>query len=210
VDNLYLGPAFPDDEIQGALTRHEVGTKYELTRLTLAEEAGAIAGLLAEGHVVARFAGRMEFGARALGNRSILADPSRREVVQVINDEIKGRDFWMPFAWTVLADAADRYLEIPKEVPAPYMALAFHTRADERAAIVAGTHPYDHTVRPQVLEHRDDPRYHDLIQALERRTGTGVVSNTSFNLHGEPLVCTPDDALDVSGRSELTALQLEG
>jgi carbamoyltransferase len=116
----------------------------------------------------------------------------------------------MPFACTVLAGAADRYLENPKGVLAPYMALAFHTRTDQRDAVVAGTHPYDHTVRPQVLEHRDNPRYHDLIQAFERRTGTGAVLNTSFNLHGEPVVCTPDDALEVFGRSGLTALQLEG
>lgn len=210
VDDLYLGPAFQDRYVQEALARHDAATRYQVTKLTSENEAEVVAGLLAEGEVVARFAGRMEFGARALGNRSILADPSRREVVRVINDQIKGRDFWMPFACTVLAGAADRYLQNPKGVQAPYMAMAFHTRADQRESVVAGTHPYDHTARPQVLERHDNPRYHDLIQAFERRTGIGALLNTSFNLHGEPVVCTPDDTLDVFDRSGLTTLQLEG
>jgi carbamoyltransferase len=151
----------------------------------------------------------MEFGARALGNRSILADPSRRDLVRVINDQIKGRDFWMPFACTVAEPGSERYLVNPKGAVAPYMALAFDTRPEIRDQVAAGIHPYDHSMRPQLVEERENPRYHAIVRAFEARTGIGAVLNTSFNLHGEPVVCSPVDALHVFDESGLKNLQLE-
>ncbi len=209
VENLYLGPAFSDDDIAAALEAHRPTQPYDVIPLPAGEEAETVAGLLADGEVVARFAGRMEFGARALGNRSILADPSRRDLVRVINDQIKGRDFWMPFACTVAEPGSERYLVNPKGALAPYMALAFDTRPEIRDSVAAGIHPYDHTMRPQRLEERDNPRYFAIVRAFERRSGIGAVLNTSFNLHGEPVVCSPADALHVFDESGLQWLQLE-
>lgn len=210
IDNLYLGPAFRDAEVREALFRNGAESKYQLVRIPEDGESDVLADLLAQGNVVARFAGRMEFGARALGNRSILADPSQRHMVRLINEQIKGRDFWMPFACTILADRASAYLDNPKILQAPYMSLAFRTRAACRDELAAGIHPYDYTIRPQLLERHHNPRYYDVVRAFERRTGIGALLNTSFNMHGEPIVCTPTDALDVFDRSGLTVLQLEG
>lgn len=209
VDNLYLGPSFSDADIDAALASHHPKQPYDVVPLPPEDEAETIASLLVQGEVVARLAGRMEFGARALGNRSILADPSRRELVRVINDQIKGRDFWMPFACTVAEPGSERYIVNPKHALAPYMALAFDTVPQAREAVAAGIHPYDWTMRPQVVSADDNPRYHAIVRAFEARTGIGAVLNTSFNLHGEPVVCSPTDALRVFDESGLRNLQLE-
>jgi len=136
-----------------------------------------VAALLAKGEVVARYKGREEFGARALGNRSILADPSRHEVVQVINKMIKCRDFWMPFACSILQEDADVYVQNPKAVFAPYMILTFDSRKTED--IRAGSHPEDKTVRPQIVTPSHNPDYHRLIGEFKKLTGRGAVLNTS-------------------------------
>ena len=162
---------------------------------------------LARGEVVARYAGRAEFGARALGNRSILADPSRPGVVQEINDMIKCRDFWMPFACTLLAEKTSQYVLNPKDLSAPYMILTMDT-TDKVEQIAAGCHPRDRTVRPQILEREWNPGYHDLIRAFDERTGVGGLLNTSFNLHGYPVVNSPAQALDVLDQSGLRCLIL--
>ena len=143
------------------------------------------------------------FGARALGNRSILANPSDHRVVPLINRMIKNRDFWMPFAPTILAERAPDYLFNPKQHASPYMMLAMPTRAEAREALVAAIHPQDATARPQILERSWNPEYHAVISEFERRTGVGAVLNTSFNLHGEPVVCSAADAVDTFERSGL-------
>jgi carbamoyltransferase len=145
----------------------------------------------------------MEFGARALGNRSILANPSDHRVVGLINRMIKNRDFWMPFAPTVLAERAGDYLVNPKGLASPYMMLAMPTRPEAREALAAALHPQDATARPQILEREWNPEYHAVIREFERRTGVGAVLNTSFNLHGEPIVGSAADAIDTFERSGL-------
>lgn len=209
VDDLFLGPSFSDREISDAINRAGLGEGFEIARMEHAAIPEQVAILLGSGKVVARFAGRMEFGARALGNRSILADPSNRAVVRIINEQIKGRDFWMPFACTILAERADEYIDNPKQIAGPYMAIAFRSKPELRDTIIAGLHPYDYTARPQILKYEDNPEYHQVIAAFERKTGIGGLLNTSFNLHGEPVVCSPEDALDVFLRSGLEILQLE-
>nr|MBA2608147.1 hypothetical protein [Actinomycetota bacterium] len=168
------------------------------------------ARLLAEGHVVARAAGPMEFGARSLGNRSILADPSLPGVAALINDMIKDRDFWMPFAPSVLAERSEEYFVKPKPVAAPYMVLTFDARAEKLGVTRAASHPSDHTMRPQEVERSWNPEYHHLLSHFAELTGEAVVLNTSFNLHGFPVVRTADDALDVFLRSGLAYMQLAG
>jgi carbamoyltransferase len=116
---------------------------------------------------------------------------------------IKNRDFWMPFAPTVLAERAADYLVNPKGLASPYMMLAMPTTAAGRAALPAAIHPQDATARPQILERDWNPEYHAVIRDFERRTGTGAVLNTSFNLHGEPVVASAADAVDTFERSGL-------
>jgi carbamoyltransferase len=202
--SFYLGPEYSDTEIEAALRnckfKSAVETKPER------EVERSVAELLAKGSVVARFKGRMEFGARALGNRSILANPAVPGVVKIINEMIKCRDFWMPFAPSVLAERSERYFYKPKPVAAPYMILTLDSRPEKRDAMAAAIHPYDATGRPQEVYPSWNPDYHRLISHFEELTGEAIILNTSFNLHGEPVVCSPEDALrvfDISGLEHL-------
>ena len=202
----YLGPRLDDAEIEAVVRKRDLVTRHAVSEPARVEER--IAELLERDGVVARCAGRMEFGARALGNRSILANPSDHRVVGLINRMIKARDFWMPFAPTVLAERAADYLLNPRGLASPYMMLAFPTKPERRDEIVAALHPQDGTARAHILEEAWNPEYHRVIREFERRTGIGAVLNTSFNLHGEPLVCSPDDAIDTFERSGLPHLAL--
>ncbi|MCP3928836.1 MAG: carbamoyl transferase, partial [Bacteroidetes bacterium] len=167
------------------------------------------AQLLADGQIVARCKGKMEFGARALGNRSILADPGSWQTIHVINAMIKQRDFWMPFAPSMLAEYADDYIVNPKGIKAPHMILSFDSKKEILPEIIAAVHPYDGSCRPQVVEKEMNPDYHRLIDMYRELTGKAVVLNTSFNLHGFPVVYSPKDALDVFDKSGLKYLALE-
>ena len=204
IKSLYLGPDFADMHIQRAISAHGAGLHVE----TPTSIEKAVAKLLANGHIVARLSGRMEWGARALGNRSILANPSNTQAVRMLNQQIKSRDFWMPFAATILADRADEYLVNPKSVPASFMMIALDTTDLGRKQLPAALHPYDYTCRPQILERWQNGSYYDTIKAFESLTGIGAVLNTSFNLHGEPIVCSPEDALSTLLRSGLQYLAM--
>jgi carbamoyltransferase len=203
----YLGPDLAAEDVEATLRRRDVARHHRVTEHERIEDR--IAALLASDGVVARCAGRMEFGARALGNRSILAHPSHPSVVGIINRMIKNRDFWMPFAPSILRERADDYLVNPRGLASPYMMLAFPTQPKRRDEIVAAIHPHDGTARAHVVDESWNPAYHRIIQEFERQTGVGAVLNTSYNLHGEPLVCSADDALDTFERSGLQHLALD-
>jgi len=205
--DLYLGGSYSNDEVRAALDGFAFSGPVDCRRLTDIE--AGVAGLLADGSVVARFKGREEFGARALGNRSILADPSNLEVIRLINSMIKCRDFWMPFATSMTDRQAAECLINPKQVPAPYMIMTFD--ATERIRdFKAGAHPYDLTVRPQVVYREWNESYYRLIEEFASRSGKhGGILNTSFNLHGHPLVSSPKDALEIFDRSGLQVLAIE-
>jgi len=200
----YLGPDVTDADAETVMRERRLEDRYAVAYHDRIEER--IAELLVSDGVVARCAGRMEFGARALGNRSILANPADHRVVPLINRMIKNRDFWMPFAPTILEERAGDYLVNPKGLDSPYMMLAMPTRPEARAALTAAIHPQDGTARPQILKASWNPEYHAVIRAFERRTGVGAVLNTSFNLHGEPVVCSATDAVDTFERSGLPHL----
>jgi carbamoyltransferase len=202
----YLGPDVKDAEIEDVVRRRDLASRYRVSEHAAIEEK--IADLLVSDGVVARCAGRMEFGARALGNRSILANPSDHRVVDVINRMIKSRDFWMPFAPTILREREADYLLNPRGLASPYMMLAFPTNAKGRDQIVAAIHPQDGTARAHILDETWNPPYYRVIREFERRTGIGAVLNTSFNLHGEPLVASAEDAVDTFERSGLPHLAL--
>lgn len=200
---FYLGLQFSDKQIEDVINTVDVPLKVERPE----NIERKVAQLLADGHVVARFAGRNEFGARALGNRSILANPSKPGVIRIINDMIKNRDFWMPFACSIIADRADDYIINPKDIKAPYMILTFDT-TNKRSDISAGTHPYDGTVRPQIVYNEHNYAYYNILKEFEAITGIGCILNTSFNLHGYPIVHTPKDAIEVLKVSGLKFLAI--
>ncbi|PYM32200.1 MAG: hypothetical protein DME15_14875 [Candidatus Rokuibacteriota bacterium] len=202
----YLGPSLDDAEAEAAIRERDVAARHRVSEPACLEER--IAELLVADGVVARCAGRMEFGARALGNRSILANPADHRVVGLINRMIKNRDFWMPFAPSVLREREADYLVNPKGLASPYMMLAFPTNPKRRDEIVAAIHPHDGTARAHIVDEAWNPPYYRVIREFEARTGIGAVLNTSFNLHGEPLVASPEDAVDTFERSGLPHLAL--
>ncbi len=169
--------------------------------------ADRVAQILTEGEIVARAAGPMEFGARALGNRSILADPRNQDVVRVINMMIKKRDFWMPFAPVVLRRRAAAYFTNPKDLPSPFMMNTFDS-TDQRQDYMAAVHNADLTARPQLVEDGQNPAYEAILERFGERTGRHVLLNTSFNLHGYPIVCSAADAMGVLLDSGLQRLVL--
>ena len=201
IHDNYWGTGYGDDEIEQVLRSRTLPYRHYRDIET------EVARLLALGEVVARFKGRLEFGARALGNRSILADPSNPAIVRTINELIKNRDFWMPFACSILDDCESEYIQNPKGIRSPYMMMTFDTtrRVEE---IRAGTHPYDDTVRPQIVYENWNPDYHRLIREFARRKSIGAVLNTSLNLHGSPIVGSPVAAVDVLERSGLRWLAI--
>jgi carbamoyltransferase len=150
--------------------------------------------------------GRAEWGARALGNRSILANPSHFDTVKVINEMIKNRDFWMPFTPSILDTDERRYVRNPRSIQATYMCITFDSTPLAEDHLAAAMHPYDKTLRPQVVIESWNPSYYKLIKAFKQLTGIGGVLNTSFNLHGEPNVNSPADAIHTLEQSGLKHL----
>lgn len=205
LEDLYLGPAYSDEAIEQALL--EYAGQFSVQKLENIEEH--IGQEIARGKIIGRFAGRMEFGSRALGNRSILADPRDMRTVSKINQAIKKREFWMPYCPSILAERADDFFERVKDYDAFYMVMAFPATQFAYENIPAPMHAYDHTIRPQLVTKEWNLGYHKVISAFEKETGVGALLNTSFNLSGHPVVCTPQDALDVFTQSDLSALALE-
>ena len=203
---IYWGRGFDDAEAEIALKEFNGQNRFHYKHVQNIERIAA--ETIARGEVVARAKGQTEFGARALGNRSILARADNMEAVRIINDMIKCRDFWMPFAPAVLAERADEYYIKPKPMPAPYMIIAFDSRPETRSKYPAGQHPYDFSVRPQEVSEFGNPDFYRLIKYYEEITGEGIILNTSFNLHGYPIVYQPVDAIDVFDRSGLQYLAL--
>jgi carbamoyltransferase len=203
LSDIYWGPSYSDEACEEAVAGVRDGVRVRQVEDVELE----IARMLAGGEVVARFSGRMEFGARALGNRSILADPSNWGVVRIINEMVKSRDFWMPFAPSVLDSAGPRYVRNQKGLAYPYMILAFDSNGNSEG-FQAALHPYDRTIRPQEVYAAWNPSYHRLIAEFERLTGRAIILNTSLNLHGHPLVCSPEQALQVFLNSGLPHLAL--
>ena len=203
---FYLGGTFTDDDVEQAIRSYRPASKFRSRYVQDIEKLTA--ETIAAGHVVARAKGRMEFGARALGNRSILARPESSQVVQIINRMVKNRDFWIPFAPSVLAERAEDYYIKPKPFFSPYMIIAFDTRQEARDKFPAAQHPYDRTARPQEVTEDWNPEYYRLLKYYEQITGEGIVLNTSFNLHGHPIVYRPMEALEVFDNSGLPFLAL--
>lgn len=215
----YLGPNF-DDEVEGFLK----GNGYPYRKLSGEEWAPAIAKVMAEENVVGLVQGRMEFGPRALGGRSIIGDARSPKMQSVMNLKIKYRESFRPFAPSCLREDVSEYFELNKE--SPYMLLVAQVKGSRcigredahklsirerinqvRSDIPAITH-VDYSARVQTVTRETNPRYYDLIKAFKDLTGYGVIINTSFNVRGEPIVCTPEDAYRCFMRTEMDYLAL--
>lgn len=205
ITHYYMGGDFTNEDIAKALAEYKfLNCEIEYQKEDSIETK--IAEIIANNGVVARFNGAMEFGARALGNRSILANPSDPDAVKTINKMIKNRDFWMPFAPSMID--SDKYVINPKAIKTPYMIMTFDAKPDKIKVMAGAVQPYDETCRPQEVYQEWNPSYYRLIKEYEKITGESVILNTSFNLHGFPLVYTPEDALKVMDHSGLKNLAI--
>ncbi len=222
MQGAFLGPRFTAQEIRDVLDA--VGARY--TELPDDQLYPRLAEVLADEHVVGWFQGRMEFGPRALGGRSIIGDPRSPKMQTVMNLKIKYRESFRPFAPSVLAERASDYFEL--DADSPYMLIVAPVREAlrtpltaeqqrlfgieklklKRSELPAITH-VDYSARVQTVHAETNPRYHALLKAFEARTGCGVLVNTSFNVRGEPIVCTPEDAYRCFMRTEMDYLVLE-
>jgi carbamoyltransferase len=203
LSSLYLGGDFNDKDIEKSLLKYSCN-KFHYKKIDDIEKK--IAELLSKNEIVARFKGRMEFGARALGNRSILANASDFSSVKIINKMIKSRDFWMPFAPSMIDSG--RYILNDKKIPSPYMIMSFNILKNKNDVLSSVIHPYDETCRPQEVYEEWNKDYYRLIKYLSLLNGESVVLNTSFNLHGFPVVYSPEDALYVFINSGLKYLAI--
>jgi len=193
----YWGPSFDDESIEAALRT------YKLRCAKLTDPAGTGAELLSQGKILGWFQGRMEFGPRALGSRSILADPRDPEMNAKVNNAVKFREWWRPFAPSLKKEAAGEYLESATD--SPFMILTAQVREEKRSVIPAVTH-VDGSARPQTVEKEINALYWRLIDEFGKRTGVPVIMNTSFNLRGEAIVHTPTDAIRTFFSSGMDAL----
>ena len=196
----YLGPEFSDGRIQSALQSAGLEAR-KLEREILLDE---VAEEIAVGNVVGWFQGRMEWGPRALGNRSIVAHPGLPNMKDVLNARIKHREWFRPFAPSIMADHQHEYFE--HDHPSPFMLHVYKIRPEKRAELCAVNH-VDDTGRLQTVTREENPMYYDLISAFHRKTGIPVILNTSFN-ENEPIVCTPEEAIDCFQRTRMDALAI--
>jgi carbamoyltransferase len=197
--HAYLGPSFDDSAIDSALKTYKIRAAH------LVDPATAAAELLSKGKILGWYQGRMEFGPRALGNRSILADPRDPEMNAKVNNAVKFREWWRPFAPSFKKEAAPEYLESAYD--SPFMILTAQVRPEKRDIIPSVTH-VDGSARPQTVEQEINPLYYRLIDEFGKRTGVPVIMNTSFNLRGEAIVHTPTDAIRTFFSSGMDALFL--
>jgi carbamoyltransferase len=200
MDHVYTGPAYSDEECAGVLA----AAGLEPRRLDDAELFAYVADRIAQGDVVGWFQGRMEFGPRALGNRSIVADPRREDMKDVLNARIKHREPFRPFAPSILAEATGEWFE--QDYPSPYMVLVYKTRPEKRELVPAVNH-VDDTGRLQTVTEAAAPRYYRLIKEFGRQTGVPILLNTSFN-ENEPIVMTPKQAVDTFQKTRMDLLVL--
>jgi carbamoyltransferase len=200
MDHAYLGPEFSEAKIESELK--SAGVKYQ--RLECGPLLDAVSGEMVKGNIVGWFQGRMEWGPRALGNRSIVTHPGLPNMKDVLNARIKHREWFRPFAPAILAEAQPEYFE--HDHPSPYMLHVYKIRSEKRERLSAVNH-VDDTGRLQTVTRAENPLYYDLIQTFEKKTGLPVILNTSFN-ENEPIVCTPGEAIDCFQRTKMDVLAI--
>ena len=206
--NIYLGQKISDKKIKKKNILKFIKNKSKVHIEENCSHA-KIAKLLNKGEIISIARGREEFGARALGNRSIIANPSTDGIVQKINEQIKNRDFWMPFALTILDKNHKNYIDNEKNIISDFMTIGFNTKNKNYKKIINGTHPYDKTVRPQILRRELNPNYYSIINEFYKISKIPGVLNTSLNLHGMPISSTLKDICHTFENSGLSYLYLD-
>jgi carbamoyltransferase len=205
MNHAYWGPGYSRDHVRSSIDSSALSRNgYSIAELPEPDLMRNTAQIIADGKILGWFQGRAEWGPRALGNRSIVADPRRPEMKEILNRRIKHREIFRPFAPSILAESIADYFE--KSHPSPFMTLAYSVRPEKRDKIPASTH-VDGTGRLQTVTREANPRYWQLIKAFENLTGVPVVLNTSFN-DNEPIVCRPEEAIDCFLRTQMDALVL--
>lgn len=204
LESVYWGPEYSRDDTERALRSAGEKVAFRVSENIELESAK----MLAEHKIIGRLAGQMEWGARALGNRSILANPSRVDNIRKLNVAIKLRDFWMPFAPSILWEMRRDYAVYKKNVDSYFMTLTYDSTPLARDHLIAALHPYDLTMRPQFVKKEHNPRYYGLLSHFKGLTGIGGILNTSFNLHGFPIVNTPEEAIHTFLNSDLDYLTI--
>jgi carbamoyltransferase len=205
MDHAYWGPGYSREEIRRAMDSNGLGVRgYSIAELPEEELSRRAAAIIADSKILGWFQGRAEWGPRALGNRSIVADPRRPEMKEILNRRIKHREVFRPFAPSILAENTAEYFE--RSHPSPFMSFAYSVRPEKRDKTPAPTH-VDGTGRLQTVTREANPRYHALISAFRGLTGVPVVLNTSFN-DNQPIVCRPEEAIDCFLRTQMDALVL--
>jgi len=200
-DTIYLGPQFSDQTIKDFLDSKELDIKYKF--LGDKETPSILAKLISENYVIGLFQGRMEFGPRALGNRSIIADARNKENWQRVNLKIKFRESFRPFAPSILEEQAEKYFDLGGQT-SPYMLMVAKANTQDLPAV---TH-VDNSARIQTINQRQNKKFYDIIKEFEKLTGCPAVINTSFNVRGEPIVCTPKDAFNTFLNTDMDYLVL--
>jgi carbamoyltransferase len=201
----YWGPGYSEQQIRTAIERSDLAKAgVSVSELPEEELLRAAAQRIADGDVLGWYSGRAEWGPRALGNRSILADPRRPDMKDILNRRIKHREIFRPFAPSILAEATGEFFETSN--PSPFMTFAYAVRPEKRSALVAPTH-VDGTARLQTVDREANPRYWGLIREFGNLTGVPAVVNTSFN-DNEPIVCRPEEAIDCFLRTRMDTLVL--
>ena len=203
LNNIYLGKSYSEKEINVEINNQKLNDNFVITANPSSK---LVAKWIALGLIIGRFSGRMEFGQRALGNRSIIADPRTNNSVTRINNVIKQRDFWMPFTPSLLEKSSDSIINNPKNIFSPFMTMAFDIKETLKNKLPAVIHPSDGTIRPQMLKKDFNKPYFEIIKEFKNLTNFPVILNTSFNLHGEPVVESPKDAISTFLRSDLDVL----
>ncbi|MCX5713872.1 MAG: carbamoyltransferase, partial [Candidatus Omnitrophica bacterium] len=197
LENAYLGPGFTNDQIRAMLKNCKVDFRE------IQDPVKEAVSLLEQGRIIAWFQGRMEFGSRALGNRSILANPVFPDVKNKVNEEVKYRESWRPFCPSLADENKDDYINEPKE--SAFMTVAYQAKESMKEDFSSVVH-VDGTIRPQTVTFKSNPLYHSLILSFGKRTGYPIVLNTSFNVRGEPIICSPQEAIRCFYSNGLDAL----
>jgi len=196
IDDVYFGPEFDEEKIREALNKYPNEVKYEFVK----DSSGTAADLLGKNNYLFWFQGRMEYGPRALGNRSILAPADSEDVKENLNLMVKQREWFQPFCPSILDQDSKKVFEDYDEIPDRFMTMGYMLKKEMKRKFSAVSN-VDGSVRPQMVD-VENQKYQELLNKVKDKTGIGIVLNTSFNIHGEPIVCTPDDALNTMLRTK--------
>ena len=205
LDNAYLGYEIDNKKVSKIVKKKNIKNNFKITKKNI---ISSVVNMLLKNKIIGICTGKAEFGARSLGNRSIICNPSNLENIKKINETVKNRDFWMPFAGTVIDKYAQKYFKVNtiNKKNHKYMTNCVDTIKSNRHKIAAAIHPYDKTCRPQILFKDDNPFLYNLINNFGKKSGTFALLNTSLNTHGYPIINNEVEAINILKKTNLDAI----